>query len=175
MTKLQNSGFTLLELLFVMLIGGILIGLASPSFYTIILDNRIATRANNLILALNTARSEAINRGIRVTVCKSQNGSTCQTSGQWEDGWMVFSDPSGIGTYDSATERRILVAEGFTTTATLRASVDFANFISYLPSGFSHDDGSFQLCDDRGTSKMRTITISLTGRVKIDKGGVSCP
>lgn len=149
--------------------------LAAPSFRTFVLNNRIVTQANSLVTALNVARSEAINRGVRITVCKSSDGSTCTTSGNWEAGWMVFTDVANVGTYNSASEERLLVGQGLEGSNTLRASNDFTNLVSYLPTGFSNDDGSFRLCDERGASDMRLINISVTGRIQLDKGGATCP
>jgi type IV fimbrial biogenesis protein FimT len=175
MKKIGNSGFTMIELMATVAIAGILMTLAAPSFRTFILNNRIVTQANTLVTALNTARSEAINRGVRITVCKSSTGSACTTSGNWETGWIVFTDPADAGTYNSASEEILRVGEALEGSNTLRASTDFSNLISYLPGGFSHDDGSFRLCDERGASDMRVISISATGRIQSEKGGASCP
>jgi type IV fimbrial biogenesis protein FimT len=175
MTKIGNSGFTMIELMATVAIAGIIMTLAAPSFRTFILNSRLATQANTLVTALHTARSEAINRGVRLTVCKSSDGSSCTTGGNWEAGWMVFTDPTNVGTYNSSSERIILVGAALEGNNTLRASTDFSNFISYLPSGFSNNDGPFRLCDERGADEMRAIAISATGRIELEKGGASCP
>ena len=75
-----DSGFTVQELMIALAIAGILLGLAVPSFQTALYNNRLTSQANQLIAALNSARSEALKRGVRVTICKSTNQQSCSTS-----------------------------------------------------------------------------------------------
>jgi prepilin-type N-terminal cleavage/methylation domain-containing protein len=56
-----NSGFTLMELMVTIAIAAILVGTAIPSFTSTITNNRLTTSANELVTALNLARSEAVN------------------------------------------------------------------------------------------------------------------
>ena len=58
----------------------ILLTIGVPSFNTAIKNNRLTTATNDLVAVLNLARSEAVTRGLRVTVCKSADQATC-TSG----------------------------------------------------------------------------------------------
>jgi type IV fimbrial biogenesis protein FimT len=58
-----NTGFTLLELMITIAIAGILVGVAIPSFTSIITSNRLTAYANELVTALNLARNEAVKRG----------------------------------------------------------------------------------------------------------------
>lgn len=64
-------GFTLIELIVTIAILAILLGLAAPSFRDLIENNRTATRTNDLVAALNFARSEAIKRGVDVSLCRT--------------------------------------------------------------------------------------------------------
>ena len=56
-------GFTLIELLVVVVVAGIGFALAVPSFQGMLARNRLATGANELLLAINLARSEASRAG----------------------------------------------------------------------------------------------------------------
>jgi type IV fimbrial biogenesis protein FimT len=71
----------------------IVVGIAVPSFNNQIQNNRSVALADELVTALNYARSEAVKRGRRVSLCASGNGATCGTT--WTDGWMVFVDTAG--------------------------------------------------------------------------------
>ena len=70
--KIVNSlGFTLVELMVTVVIVAIVLGLAAPSFQDMLRQNRAVSLVNELAASINLARSEAIKRGTRVTVCKS--------------------------------------------------------------------------------------------------------
>ncbi len=83
----HHSGVTLVELLVVLAVFAILLGFGVPSFRATIETNRIATVSNDLVAALHFARSEAVRRGEDVTLCSSNDQSSC--SGAWVDGWVV--------------------------------------------------------------------------------------
>lgn len=64
----HTSGVTLIELLIVLLILSISFGLAIPGFKGIMARNEVATQTNEVILAINLARSEAGKMGKTVSV-----------------------------------------------------------------------------------------------------------
>lgn len=172
-------GFTIIELVMTLVIAALVVTLGVPSLQNLIRDNRMASQANNLVTDLNLARSEAIKRGVRVTLCKSSNASTCTSDAQWESGWLAFTDPDKDGVYDGSPEQVILVSAGLKGGNTLRTGSTFSNFVSYTPTGESRgtggNNGTFNLCDDRGTTKGRAIMINVTGRIRMEKGVSSCP
>ena len=57
------TGFTLIELLVVVVVVGVGFALAVPSFQGMLARNRLATDSNELLLAINLARSEASRAG----------------------------------------------------------------------------------------------------------------
>jgi type IV fimbrial biogenesis protein FimT len=169
-----QSGFTLTELMVTVAIVGILAGLAAPSFRDMLNQNNATSLANELATTLNLARSEAIKRAVRVTVCKSADitnaSPTCSTTASWQDGWLIFTDKSTSGTFDSATDTPLKVAQPNSSRAVITAASTFANYISYLPSGLSRGsglpNGSLSICVD---GAQRSIVIHATGRVHIDR------
>ena len=94
----QDSGLTLIELMVTISILAILMVVAIPSFQSMIASSNLTTSTNDLSNTLAQARSNAIRLGGRVTVCKSANGTQCDTTGNWEQGWIVFNDPTRSGT-----------------------------------------------------------------------------
>lgn len=88
----QQAGFTLIELVVVIVISAILMAVGVPSFQTITTNNRIAADTNQLVSSLTLARSEAIKRGAEVSVCMSADGQACTTTGAWDQGWIVRVD-----------------------------------------------------------------------------------
>jgi len=145
--------------------------IAVPSFQTAIRNNQLAANANQLVSALNLARSEAIKRGMRVTLRK--------TSAYWESGWQVFTDnPNGGGNYgiQDGADETLRVYGAFPASYILTGNNNFTNYISFLPSGESNNMGSFALCysnaDRTGSiapekDAARLIIVNKVGRVRL--------
>lgn len=93
--KTRQSGFTLVELMVTLAVVVVLIGLAVPSFQTLLVSQRLNTAADMLISDFRYARSEAIKRTNQVTICVSSNGTSCTSDALWKDGWIVFVDDNG--------------------------------------------------------------------------------
>lgn len=90
------SGFSLVELVIVIAIVAVLAVIAFPSFSAVIRSNRVSTQSNDLLTAMNLARTEAVTRGARVSVCASASGTACDAP-SWASGWIVFTDSGVVG------------------------------------------------------------------------------
>jgi type IV fimbrial biogenesis protein FimT len=86
------AGFTLIELMVTLAVAAIALGIAIPSFNQTMRNNSSATLGNEMAGALNYARSEAIKRGKRVSICASNDGASCLAANNWKEGWLVFVD-----------------------------------------------------------------------------------
>jgi type IV fimbrial biogenesis protein FimT len=85
----RSSGFSLIELIVTIVVLGVLLALAFPSFTALMNRNRLSGASNELIAGMQSARSEAIRRNRNVTLCNSSDGATCSTTaGAWT-GWIV--------------------------------------------------------------------------------------
>ncbi|MFZ6676230.1 GspH/FimT family pseudopilin [Undibacterium sp. Xuan67W] len=107
---IPQSGFTLIELMLVIVIVGVLASIGIPSYRTFISTGKITTATSSLHGALLLARTEAIKRGKNVTICRSETAnaavpscsttdSTPGTNSGWADGWIIFTDDNNNGTY----------------------------------------------------------------------------
>jgi type IV fimbrial biogenesis protein FimT len=139
----------------------------------------MTTSTNKFVTAANLARSEAIKRGVRVTICKSNNGAACTNANNWDQGWIVFTDENNNAAYNNATETLLRVANGLGNNLTLIGSANVANFLSYVASGQSTlgvgaADETFSLCDDRTGNFGRNMVLRSTGRLSLTTG-VACP
>ena len=169
----STRGFTLVELMVTLAIAAILLTVAVPGFQSFILNARRTTLANDLVLALAYAKSEAVKRGVRVTVCSRQDDTTCAGSTTWDTGWLVFVDNNGDGVIDSG-DLVLQVYPSLPSGSTLRAATD--QRVTFQPTGFSPGfNDTIRLCDARGTTEGRSIVVSLQGRVRTASGAASCP
>ena len=162
-------GFSLIELMVTIAVAAILLGIAAPSFQDLVIRNRLATNANQLVTALNLARSEAIKRGTTVSVCKSANGSSCGGSGvNWESGWIVFvnNDDDSPAVVDPG-EPILRVFPGIAAGYTLRPNTNFTNFLTYRADGTSNQWGRFVLCHNNTLNGSRAIFINSMGRPRL--------
>ena len=151
----KQNGFTLIEAIVVMVIIGVLATIAFPAFRSFTTSSQVNSAANDLVSALNLARSEAVTRSTPVSVCKrNAAGTGCVTTGHWNQGWIVFTDVNRNGAVDAGDEIiRVYSAQAGGTTMTGGSSV--ANFINYAPTGFANITG---------TDAQRTIAVGLDGR-----------
>ena len=117
-----TRGFTLIELMVTLAVAAVLITVAVPNFRMFMVNNRLASQANDLITALSVARSEAVKRGGNVTVCASSDGATC--TGTWAQGWIV-RDAGGV----------IQVQRGLSGSSTLSGGTNVASTLTYTPNG----------------------------------------
>jgi type IV fimbrial biogenesis protein FimT len=164
----KNSGFTLLELLITVALVSIVMAIAIPSMSTFNQNDRLTTNINALIGHMALARSEAVKRSQQVSICVSNDTATCTGGSDWEDGWIIYIDADGSGTFDASEEvLRAQQALGGSQTLT---PTTIASQVTYDYRGFATSTGSFQLCDNRTGPHGKTIRISNTGRVRLEDG-----
>jgi type IV fimbrial biogenesis protein FimT len=163
-----TRGFTLIELLVTLAVAAILLTVAVPNFQMFVLNNRMASQANDLITALNMARSEAVKRAASVTVCASSNSTSC--TGTWEQGWIV-RDAAGP----------IRAQEALGGGSTLSGGTDVGSTITYtstgrttIPTTATAASTTLTLCPPSPASVQgRAIQIERTGRTSV--AAVACP
>jgi type IV fimbrial biogenesis protein FimT len=178
MKKSSCQGFTLIELIVVVAVAAIVLTTSAPSFRDIIRNNRLAAQSNQMVTALNLARSEAIKRGVRVTLCKTANpkdsAPTCTTSGDWRQGWIAFVDNTQTtgnvaGVIDGA-DQRLRMFDPLSNGATLIGDANFQSWIAYRSNGVSIGasgaaDGDIKLC--QGVGKGKNINVKM-GRIRTE-------
>lgn len=167
----KNSGFTLLELVIVMALVAIVVSIAIPSMRTFSQNDRLITNINTMVGHLAYARSEAVKRSQQVAVCvsnDSQNAVPSCTAGNWTDGWIVYIDVDANNTFDSATDIVIKAHAPLNGNNTITVA-GVGPQIIYNNRGFlASNTGSLLLCDDRSGNFGKTISISPTGRVRME-------
>nr|WP_259372072.1 GspH/FimT family pseudopilin [Caldimonas mangrovi] len=90
-------GLTLVELMVVIAVVTILGTLSSGSMQALIDRTRLESSTFDFLGDLQFARSEAITRGLPVSICPSSDGAACAEGDAWHLGWIVFVDAEGDG------------------------------------------------------------------------------
>jgi type IV fimbrial biogenesis protein FimT len=184
----SERGYTLIELMITVSILAVLTMVALPSFQEAFLSNRLASFGNTFSASVQLARSEAIKRNARVVLCKSTDGASCTTSGDWAGGWMGFADNgagsthAGNGSFDATDETRVLYESSlssdysFIPTTTVNAMVFDGSGFLVSPSVTSDVILELRRTSPANPTQYREIRVGPTGRVKILKcrTGGSC-
>ena len=140
-----QHGFTMTELMIVVVVVGILASLTAPAFSQFIKSQRMKSMASDINASLTLTRSEAIKRNKNVTLSPT-------TAGSWQSGWQI-ADPDNAGS-------NIQVHAAFTgVTATGPASV------TYQSSGRIQGTvaPAFNI-SATGVTDQRCVSVDLTGR-----------
>ena len=182
----RAKGFTIIELAVTLVVASIVISFAVSGFQNTASRNQLSVQVNTFVGAMQFARSEAIKRGVSVTMRSGRyvdaggnfvdSGGSWQWQSQWENGWEIFIDPEPDGIKNGNPPLRI--GGQLPQTFTLRSNANISIWISYQANGRTRGNGglgtgSIVLCDNRdgtwvpqsGTARM--IVVSSTGRVRI--------
>ena len=183
--KNKLSGFTLIELMITVVIIGITLGLGVPMLGTVMTNNELTSRSNNLVAAIHFARSESIKRGERVVLCASTTAMdvipTCSVTNNWLPGYIIFYDDDDSGTFNPGDELIKQFANNVADTPSISITaevlhkddpVTISNYISFVsPRGEpqqvdgNNQSGIFRICDLGDTDKVRGVMMHPSGRV----------
>lgn len=179
--KQRVRGFTLIELMVSIGILAILVAVAIPSFTSVMVNYRLTSIANTFVASAQLARSEAIKRNGRVTMCKSADGVTCTVSGSWNQGWILFHDVdnnAAKGTTEAIIHRESAMPVNYLTMRPGGGVED--HYISFTASGGSElISGAFQattvtLCSQvEPIGQARQMVLNSVGRLRVQKTTVS--
>lgn len=183
--RAKQSGFTLIEVLTVVIIAGILAAIAGPAFRSLSLNNAMVAQTNDLLADLIYMRSEALKRSKTIYMCKTTDPTAvspvCNATATdpWTNGWLIYVNGTAAGTdFNAATDDILLrVGDGFTgtgkkiVTTANGGGTDLANNITISRLGLlaNGDSGYFSICDSRGASYGRRVDLETSGRARINR------
>jgi len=150
--NLEPRGFTLVELLIVVLMVGVLATLAGPMFRDFVIQQSVRNAAFELMSDLTFARSEAVKRNVSVTMSKT---------GTWTDGWKVAAGATTLRQHPALSPNITITMAS--------SSVDFLlNGRASGPVKFTVDDA-----DGKASIVARCVSVDPGGRPQSVEGG--CP
>ncbi len=145
----------MIELVVTLLVAGVLIAVAVPGFATTIRQNRLVSDATQFVTMFNLARSEAIKRGVVVSVHAVAGNS----SNEWGGGWEIRTQEAGV----ERTLRRFPALDS-------RTSLDSAQGLTrfeFQNTGRTGVTDTLILCDDRTGETGREFSVMTTGQVRV--------
>lgn len=96
----QVQGFTLVELLAALGLLAVIVAFAAPSFASMARRHRVETLKDNVIGAIQLARTEAIRLGQPVVLRRVQPCPEASSNADWRCGWRMFADANGNQVFD---------------------------------------------------------------------------
>lgn len=176
---MRKSGFSLLEVLVVLALLVVLLSLAAPELLGFRQLHQMQSRAEHLQSSLMLARSEALRRQQRVTVCVRQDNlanvpiDDCDQAGTWDQGWVVFVDVNDNALRDGS-ETVLLVQTALPDFMSLKGNATVDRYVSYGPEGRSQSKtdafqaGTLTLCAS-GQAHVWRVVINAIGKPRLEK------
>jgi len=168
----RMHGQTLVELMVCLLVGGIMLSLALPSFTSTLKRSQQTQAVNQLLGALHYARGSAVMGRKTIALCSGD--APCDSEQAWQSKLLIFDDLNKNGQLDNgeALLQQLPLSKGY--------SWYWSNFRNRTYMQFEADgttralNGTFTLC--HADSPTMQIVINLTGRARIQAapGGTSC-
>lgn len=163
-----GAGFTLIELMIVLVILAVVLVFALPGFSNIFLGTRLTNYSNEIVSSVHLARGEAIKRNADITLCASADGATCSAANAWGAGWIV------LDTDDRVVSSNAAVAPGF-----LVVEASNINTLVFDGSGLVSTAATFKICRQSPSigSQEREVLVTNIGRTSVstNNNAESCP
>ena len=177
-----ERGFTLMEMLVVLAIGGILAAVAAPSLVSVIESNRRTIISNQLMEDLVLARRQAIALSTPVALCGSHatNPSQCIASGtypaDWSNGWYTYIGNSDGLNPDSAAAGLVLRSpQALPLGWKVDAYLGIYNYVAVSPRSVGTTGvGHFTIYRSGSTSRTAAcVTVNSAGRARLSTASVA--
>ena len=186
-TMKKQFGFSMVELMVVLAISAILLGLAAPSFTTLVKKSNVTSAVNTFLADARFARSEAVRLGTTVTMCRSTNsetgnttGPTCASGDSWDSGGIIFMDQDRDGDRDydadASLDDRVLRRQGPISSIDIKDQGGTTK-IKFAPTGRLVNASSAVTLKFGGSydvSLERSVCVNVGGRARVETSDEAC-
>jgi type IV fimbrial biogenesis protein FimT len=169
----RSSGFTIIELMFTILLAAIILGFAIPSFRTMTASSRLRTQTNDFTVAVNFARSSAITRNVNVTFCRvdAATDDTCAANDAAWQNWIVRTPAEVIRRGSVTGEATIRVASSLADDQLIFGT----DGLSRTSGGVVITNSTITLCSTvLSADNTRQITLGSSSRMSVEKSTGTC-
>lgn len=173
-------GFTLIELMIVLIIGSVLVSIGAPGMQRLRDTIRMRTEVSRLMTDILLTRSEAIKRNRSVIMCPSMIATSAEANceGAFAQGWVIFVD-TDRNRILSPSDRVIKMARGLGEDISLTnrsASRAADEAIHFRPDGTSRRNRTLMLCSGRNPQMQSwSVVMNMIGRPRVARGWGRCP
>jgi type IV fimbrial biogenesis protein FimT len=189
----KQHGQSLIETLFVLFVLLVMCGVVASSMRWVQHKIQIQTAAEDMLNAVLTARTEALRREKRVTLCVAEllavgelpnrcdsiTPSAGRSPATWQQGWLMFVDDNSNGIWDPAEvllqqHSSLAKAVSATGNSTVNRFISFgANGRSLVLNG-GFQAGTLTFCERLATSSSGwLLVINAVGRPRLEKAQVA--
>lgn len=164
--KLQQPGYTLIEMIIILCLISILMAYGIPNYYDFKQNQIMRQEVNRLISSINFARNESIMKSQHIVLCATQDRTACNGNGHWHTGWMIFSDKNRDRELNEQDE--LLIYEEAMSHQITAISSQYRQIIRFDPMGAAPGTNlTIRFCDDRGPDFGKSVIISNVGRPRV--------
>ena len=171
----REKAFTLVEMIMTLVLIGILVAIALPSYRAVMQNMRVSSVSNDFMATLSYARSEALKRNQPVSICAATDSdfTRCGSNSNWANGWIVFVDSDSNGIIASSSDR-LKTHDALSNGSLILSSLPY---ITYNHSGFlGSNAGSFTISTAGCSgSSAQLITLSIIGRASVTSAACTLP
>ena len=165
MNHSHQRGVTLVELIIVITLLALVASMATPSLGGLLERQDRRATLHDLFSGLNMARTEAVTRAMRVTVCPLLEDGEC--GGDWNQPVHVFLDPGNRRALEDDTRLlRVLEPPG---RGTREIRVGNRGYLQFAATGMVHGTlGNITYCPESGTREHAgQVIINMGGRARL--------
>jgi len=167
----KARGLTLVEVITTTAVLGISLAIVVPSWSGFAERNLVTATANQLLTHLRFARGAAVNYRDFVSLCPSDDGTSCSGDPRgWDRGYLVFRDNNGNRARDPG--EAVLRVQGQARPGLHLHSTAGRPAIRFRADGAAWSSNTtFSICAGDRPDTHRAVILYGTGRARVDRSG----
>jgi type IV fimbrial biogenesis protein FimT len=161
----REGGITVIELLIGVSALALILMFVLPGSGAVLDRWHIHSAASQLQTGLMLARTESEARSSIVRLCPSSNGHTCRSDGNWNLGWLVYTDGNADGRVQDIERLRTFKAPA--SRVRIYANGAINGDASFTATGLKSDEqeGRFLICARDSNAPPRAVRVDAEGWV----------